>query len=116
MRLTVVYQHEREMISERAKAALAAAKKRGQRLGNPSITEVAKRDRAIASANAKRSAANVRPIIEEIVRAGATSHNAIAAKLNERNVKTARGGVWTHVQVGAILHPFEVDSAGAAVA
>jgi hypothetical protein len=23
-------------------------------------------------------------------------------------VKTARGGVWTHVQVGAVLHPFEV--------
>jgi hypothetical protein len=38
------------------------------------------------------------------MRAGATSHNAIAAKLNERN--TARGGAWTHVQVGAILHPF----------
>jgi hypothetical protein len=48
----------------------------------------------------------VRPIIDEIVAAGATSHNAIAAKLNERNVRTARGGAWTHVQVGAILHPF----------
>jgi hypothetical protein len=56
--------------------------------------------------NARRFAANMRPIIDEIVRAGATSHNAIAAKLNERNVRTARGGVWTHVQVGAILHPF----------
>ena len=31
---------------------------------------------------------------------------AIAAKLNERNFRTARGGTWTHVQVGAILHPF----------
>ena len=40
--------------------------------------------------------------------------NAIAAKLSERGVKTARGGVWTHVQVGAILHPFEVESAAAA--
>ena len=39
---------------------------------------------------------------------GVTSHNAIAQKLNEHNVKTARGGVWTHVQVGAVLHPFEV--------
>jgi len=57
-------------------------------------------------ANARRFAANVRPIIDEIMRAGATSHNAIAAKLNERNVRTARGGKWTHVQVGAILHPF----------
>src|SRR6516165_10321683 len=114
--LAAVYQHEREMISERTKAALAAAKKRGQRLGNPDIAEVAKRGRAVASANAKRFAANVRPIIEEIMRAGVTSHNAIAQKLNERNVRTARGGTWTHVQVGAILHPFEVDAASAAVA
>jgi hypothetical protein len=48
------------------------------------------------------------------LRAGAMSHKAIAAKLNERNVKTARGGTWTHVQVGAILHPFEGASVGAA--
>src|SRR3984893_8841564 len=105
--LAAVAQHEREMISERTKAALQAAKKRGQRLGNPDITEVAKRGRAALKANARRFAANVRPIIEEIMRAGATSHNAIAAKLNERNVRTARGVVWTHVQVGAILHPFD---------
>jgi hypothetical protein len=66
-----------------------------------------KRGVAALKANARRFAANVRPIIEEIMRAGATSHNAIAAKLNERNVRTARGGTWTHVQVGAILRPFE---------
>jgi hypothetical protein len=55
----------------------------------------------------------VRPIIDEIMRAGAISHNAIAAKLNERNVRTARGGTWTHVQVGAILHPFDGASVAA---
>jgi hypothetical protein len=47
------------------------------------------------------------------MRAGATSHNAIAAKLNERNVRTARGGTWTHVQVVAILHPFDASAAAA---
>jgi hypothetical protein len=34
--------------------------------------------------------------------------------LNERNVRTARGGVWTHAQVGAILHPFGGVSAAVA--
>jgi DNA invertase Pin-like site-specific DNA recombinase len=105
--MAVMAQDEVKQISKRTREALAAAKKRGKRLGNPNIAEVAKRGRAVLKANARRFAANVRPIIEEIMRAGATSHNAIAAKLNERNVRTARGGVWTHVQVGAILHPFD---------
>ena len=112
--LAAVAEHEREMISERTKAALAAAKRRGQVLGNPNVAEAAKLGRAAVKRNARRFAANVRPIIDEIMRAGATSHNAIAAKLNERNVRTARGGVWTHVQVGAILHPFEGASAAVA--
>ena len=99
------------MISERTKVALAAAKRRGKRLGNPNLPDAAKRGTAAVKANARRFAANVRPIIDEIIAAGATSHNAIAGKLNERNVRTARGGAWTHVQVGAILHPF----AGASV-
>jgi DNA invertase Pin-like site-specific DNA recombinase len=111
--LAAVAQHEREMISERTKAALAAAKKRGQVLGNPNLGDAAKLGTAAVKRNARRFAANIRPIIEEITRAGATSHNAIAAKLNERNVKTARGGTWTHVQVGAILRPFEVGASAA---
>jgi len=105
--LAAVAQHEREMIWERTKAALAAAKKRGQRLGNPNLSAAAKRGVAALKANARQFAANVRPIIEEITRAGFTSHNAIAAKLNERNVRTARPGTWKHVQVGTILRPFE---------
>jgi DNA invertase Pin-like site-specific DNA recombinase len=109
--LAAVAEHEREMISERTKAALQAAKARGKVLGNPNMPEISKRGMVAVIANARRFAANVRPIIKEIMRAGATSHNAIAAKLNERNVRTARGGVWTHVQVGAILRPFD----GAAV-
>jgi hypothetical protein len=36
---------------------------------------------------------------------------AVATKLNERNVRTARGGKWTHVQVGAVLRPFEASAA-----
>jgi DNA invertase Pin-like site-specific DNA recombinase len=111
--MAAMAEHEREMISKRTKDALAAAKRRGKVLGNPDIAEVAKRGRATLRAKARRFAANVRPIIEEIIRAGATSYNAIAAKLNERNVKTARGGIWTHVQVSTILRPFDQAGVGA---
>src|SRR5258708_28184738 len=47
-------------------AALQAAKKRGQRPGNPGIAEAAKLGRAALKANARRFAANMRPIIDEI--------------------------------------------------
>ena len=101
--LAAVAQHEREMISERTRAALQAAKARGKRLGNPRLSEAAGRGTAAGKAAADQFAANTLPIIREIQAGGATSHNAIAAKLNERRVKTARGGRWSHVQVGMIL-------------
>ena len=111
--LAAVAEHERDLISERTKAALAAAKARGKVLGSKNIAEVGRLGVAAVKANARRFAANVRPIIEEIMKAGATSHNAIAQQLNARNVKTARGGTWTHVQVGAILHPFDASAVAA---
>ncbi len=53
------------------------------------------------------------PIAPELP--GAASLNDIAAKLNERNVPTARGGRWTHVQVGAVLRPFAEGAASIGV-
>jgi hypothetical protein len=43
------------------------------------------------------------PVIERIKAAGATSLRAIARALNARGIATARGGVWTQVQVTAVL-------------
>ena len=101
--LAAVAQHEREMIAQRTKDALQAAKARGVVLGNPKLDAV--RDRAVASvkADADRFAKNVAPIIREIQSTGVASHRAIARALNSRGIKTARGGVWTAVQVGSIL-------------
>ena len=101
--LAAVAQHEREMIAQRTKDALQAAKARGVVLGNPKLDAV--RDRAVASvrADADRFAKNVAPIIREIQSSGVASHRAIARSLNARGVATARGGQWTAVQVGSIL-------------
>jgi len=101
--LAAVAQHEREMIAQRTKDALQAAKARGVVLGNPKLDAV--RDRAVASvkADADRFAKNVAPIIREIQSTGVASHRAIARSLNSRGIATARGGVWTAVQVGSIL-------------
>jgi DNA invertase Pin-like site-specific DNA recombinase len=101
--LAAVAQHEREMIAQRTKDALQAAKARGVALGNPRLADV--RSRAVASvkADADRFAQNVAPIIREIQSTGIASHRGVARSLNSRGVATARGGVWTAVQVGSIL-------------
>src|SRR5262249_49045570 len=101
--LAAVAEHEREMISERTKAALAVAKVRGRRLGNPRLSDAQAIGRAALEAAARERDANVLPIIREIQQAGAKSHNAIAAELNARKIPTARGRAWSHVQVGMIL-------------
>jgi DNA invertase Pin-like site-specific DNA recombinase len=101
--LAAVAEHEREALSDRTRAALAAAKARGTRLGNPNPTHALRRMRAARKAQIERYTANILPIIREAQAAGHTSYNAIAAQLNGRKVATARGGRWTHVQVGQIL-------------
>jgi Resolvase, N terminal domain/Recombinase len=101
--LAAVAEHEREAISERTKAALAAAKARGTRLGTPDAAGAVRRIRAARKAQAAQFAANVLPIIREVQAAGYTSFNAIAGQLNARKVATADGGRWRHVQVRKIL-------------
>jgi DNA invertase Pin-like site-specific DNA recombinase len=101
--LAAVAQHEREMISERTRSALQAAKARGKRLGNPRLHDAARAGTETVKARALLFAANALPIIKQIQQSGARSNTGIAVILNERKVPTARGGRWTHVQVGAIL-------------
>lgn len=43
------------------------------------------------------------PVIEQIRAGGVTSLRGVAAVLNARGVRTARGGHWAATQVGSIL-------------
>ena len=94
---------ERSLISQRTRAALAAAKERGVVLGSATL-HIA-RERAIASnqAAADARAAKVLPIIRKAQKAGATSLRAIAQVLNDRGIPTPRGGTWAPMQVKNIL-------------
>jgi DNA invertase Pin-like site-specific DNA recombinase len=96
-------QKERALISQRTREALKAAKARGVVLGNPRLAATLAKAVASNKAEADRFAANVRPVIEQIRAAGATSLRAIARALEARGVPTARGGTWTAVQVTEIL-------------
>src|SRR5262249_12261791 len=118
--MAMVAQEERRMISERTKAALAAARARGVKLGgyrkNPTLpTGASEAGTAVLQRNADARAADIAPIIAELQAAGATSLRAIAAGLNERGIPTARGnGVWSAIQVMRVMEragPLELSAA-----
>jgi len=94
---------ERAVISQRTKAALAAAKARGQALGNPRLATARATVNATRMAGADTFAATVAPVIAEARAAGAKSLRQIAAALNGRGVATARGGKWEAATVANIL-------------
>jgi DNA invertase Pin-like site-specific DNA recombinase len=106
--MAMVAQEERRMISERTKAALAAAKKRGVKLGGyrAGAEMTAKIRKAGNEANAQKAAqraADIAPIIADLQAAGAMSLQAIADGLNDRSIPTARGGSWSATQVMRVL-------------
>src|SRR6266851_1937280 len=106
--MVAVAELEAGMISARTKAALAAAKKRGKKLGgNRGVKPTAKmraRSTAVLQQRADARAADIGPTVKALQAAGATSLRAIAAGLNEQGIPTARGvGKWSAVQVARVL-------------
>ncbi|SDB57447.1 recombinase family protein [Bauldia litoralis] len=86
---------ERRLISERTKAALTARKASGTRLGNrTNAAEAAALGRKVQTAEAEAFAANVMPIIASLRATGVQDLRGLAAALNNRGVRTARGGRW----------------------
>lgn len=108
--MAAMAEYERRVISERTKAALAAAKARGVKMGNPKGAThllVHSREASAASATTRRSkalgmAAALAPILEELHSQGIVGATASAAELNRRGIPTARGGHWHPVQVQRI--------------
>jgi DNA invertase Pin-like site-specific DNA recombinase len=101
--LAAVAEHEREMISARTKAALAAAKARGVKLGAPDPQRGSALGAAKVKARADAQAQNVLPVIASIQNAGATSLRAIVDALNARGIATPRGGKWYPTSVANVL-------------
>ena len=103
-------EHEREMISQRTKAALAALKARGVKLGKPENLTRAAAEKGAVSAAAVRTAkaddfaGQIGPMVQGYHTEG-MSLNGIASKLNTDSILTARGktGAWTPTAVKNLL-------------
>jgi DNA invertase Pin-like site-specific DNA recombinase len=81
---------ERLMISVRTKDALAAAKRRGVKLGGTNAKSLAMKQEALDRAEA------LRPIMAELA---GLSARAVAEELTRRGVETPAGGKWHAVTV-----------------
>jgi len=105
--LAVIAQHERQAISDRTRAALAAAKRRGVRLGNPHLkagTKVtAKVATHAAQLVAKNRAEELRDVVTEARAQGCVSLRQLADHLNGLGVQTPRGGAWAAASVSRLL-------------
>jgi DNA invertase Pin-like site-specific DNA recombinase len=95
---------ERRLISERTKAALAAKRATGARLGNPvNTTEAAKLGREAQSAAADQDVRELLPFLTTLRAGGITSIGATTKALNERGVRSPRGGRWHVSSVSNLL-------------
>lgn len=108
--MALVAQQEREATSKRTKEALQAAKARGKKLGNPNgaaaLMRAGKGNAAgveAVKAKAQDYAEDLRPVIGALQAEGLTSLGALAGALNERGIRTPRGGSWHKTSVGNLL-------------
>jgi DNA invertase Pin-like site-specific DNA recombinase len=109
--MAAVAELEAGLIGERTKNALAAAKARGVKLGNPNGAR-ALRGKQVGNAEAvarikqkaTQHALDLQGIIESIKRAGITSVRGITSELNRQSISAPRGDTWHPTAVARLLN------------
>ncbi|MCG5249611.1 recombinase family protein [Methylorubrum extorquens] len=97
--MAAVAEQEAKAIGERTRAALAAARARGVRLGTPDPSRIGTQARTGADAFARSLA----PTIEELRCAGIYSVRDICSALNARGILTNRGAQWHPTSVQRLM-------------
>ncbi len=96
--LAAFAEHEREQISQRTKEAMQAARRRGVRLG-VNGHRLAEQNKS----RAREFAQSLKSVIQDIQEDGLTLLQDIADELNNRNIQTARGGIWYPTSVARVM-------------
>ena len=99
-----VAEKERNLISQRTKAALAAMKARGVVLGNPNLAAIVGMGAAVNRKVADEFADRLKPTLMGL---GDISASKMARELNARDVPTANGGKWSATSVLRIQRRLE---------
>jgi DNA invertase Pin-like site-specific DNA recombinase len=98
------------LIGERTKAALAAAKARGVKLGHPNGAR-ALRGKQVGNAdavariklNAAQRAADLKGLVDDIKQSGLTTVRGSAHELHARGIRAPRGDTWHPTAVSRLL-------------
>jgi DNA invertase Pin-like site-specific DNA recombinase len=106
-----IAQHERKVIGQRTKAALAQLKDKGVKLGNPCLEKGEQIPGSGDTTNARAArikttgeyALKMAPFIEEMKAQGHTSLRQIAAALNAEGYKTVTGKEWQAMAVSQVI-------------
>lgn len=108
--MAAVAQQERKAISTRTREALAAARARGTKLGNPNGAAALRRfgnasplGSAALKRNADEHALRLRPIVDQLRKDGNASLGALAGALNSEGILTPRGAKWHPSSVRNLL-------------
>jgi DNA invertase Pin-like site-specific DNA recombinase len=102
--LALVAQRERELIGERTRLGLAAAKAKGVKLGTPNPQKAVAAMLEANKLGKLEFAAKVAPTIREIQLAGISSFRGIAQCLNRRGISTRNGKQWFPATVRNIVN------------
>jgi len=97
--LSAVAEYERELISKRTTEALAAAKRRGVKLGNPNLKADNRKRKKAAYDFAKK----LKPTLKAYREQG-MSQRAIVEQLNSVGITAPRGGEWKLIQVQRVMN------------
>lgn len=105
--MAAVAELEAGMISARTKAALSAAKARGQQLGGPRggilSPEAQARGRKAQADQARQRAADLAPLLNQLLAEGNRTSADLARALTERGIPTARAnGKWSATQIARL--------------
>lgn len=101
----VMSEWERDQISIRTKAALAAAKARGVKLGFAGSLNL-KRNIEERKNAADTFAAKLAGVIQGF-RASGLSQRAMVAQLNQIGIRTAKGGEWSLIQLQRVIQKLD---------
>lgn len=107
----VMSEWERDQISERTKAALAAAKARGTVLGTAGMRNLRPNIEARQVASGA-FADSLRTVLTGFAKQGLSQRQQVG-QLNSLGIKTAKGGNWSLIQLQRVLSTLRLVTSGA---